>query len=399
MQQAIVTKQKPARCHDELGVTEKLQRLANVEPNDADFLSCYLDLRAGRSACHAVLEAGAAALRSGGNGSIRLDLERSLEIARGAVDALFDADDGHPASIAVFTRGLDADCHLTVVPLDKPVEPGVSFYRVPDLTQVWIDREHTVDFTLVLARKGGIQVLDIQGMDSVSRAWASYRVESQQSGGSKISIPQRRFQVLRRSVAGQATTPIVIAGDGNCLDELTTALPARALKRLSDVTRVPSNLDSASAVEFVRRRLSKRRHLSDQQAAARLVRTVENRGLAVTGPTASYEALRTGAADMMVIARGHSFDDATQCIDCGALRFDSSPPAVCDVCSGNALRSWDVAIELVRLACREGIPVIGASDETLQRLGGVGCLLREPLEIEVMPHPAAREPAALDLVA
>jgi hypothetical protein len=399
MQQAIVTKQIPARYDHEAVVAEKLRRLANVEPNDADFLSCYLDLRAGRAACQAVLEEGAAALRPGGNGSIRLDLERSLDKARGAIDALFDADDGLPASAAVFTRGLEADCHLTVVPLDTPVEPGVSFYRVPDLTQIWIDRLRAVDFTLVLARKGGIQVLDISGEDTVSRAWASYRVDSRQAGGSGIGIPQRRFQVLRRSLAGQATTPLVIAGDGNCLDELTDALPARALKRLSDVTRVPSNLDSQSAIEFVRRRLSKRRHLADKQAAARLVRTVENHGLAVTGPTASYEALRTGAVDLMVIARGHSFDDASQCVDPGALRCDESSPAICKEYGESTLPSWDVAIELVRLACREGIPVIGASDETLQRLGGVGCLLHEPLEIEVMPHPSAQESAALDLVA
>lgn len=399
MQHAIVPKRPASPESTQLGFEEKLHRLANVEPNDADFLSCYLDLQVGRSACHSFLEAQAKLLRSHCDGIVRLDLEQALDMARVTIDTLFDGGRQKSKSAAVFLRGLDADCHLTVLPLDKPVEPKVSFYRVPDLTQVWIDYQRAVEFTLVLARKGGIQVLDIQDENVTSRGWASYRVDRRQSGSNEITIPQRRFQMLRRSLAGQGEKPIVIAGEGNCLDALTTALPARALKRLRDVTRVPSSLDSQMAVEFVRRRMVNRRDLSNQQAAARLVRTVESSGLAVTGPTACHEALRTGAAEMMVMVQPLSFEPVIECADCGALQGGEVLSAACDACGGSVQHSWDAAIELVRLACREGIPVIGAADDALQSLGGVACLLREPVEIQVMPYPTAKEPAVLDLVA
>jgi len=375
---------------------DETHRLAVVEASDADFLSTYLNPQDGRSATLAWFEQRVARLRESCHGVVRLDLEQAVEMTRAAIWALWD-EDPVPRGVAIFARGLAGGQYLSVVPLSGAVRPGMSFYAVPDLTQLVPGQSSDGPFTLVLARRGGLQVLDVQGAEAVSRAWAAYRPAARDAydGGKPATGPSR---VLRRALAGAGETPLVVAGDGNCLDEITSALPARAVGRLSDVTRVPPALDQEAAVNFVRQRFAQRSGLQHQQAATRLMRAIRSGGLGVAGAIASYAALRADAVETLVIDTQHDFPGIRQCADCGTLQAAGDQASSCSRCGGERLADWAVAIEMVRLASQRGVPVVITQSEDVRYLGGVGCLLREPFEVEVMPYPAVERPA-LDLVA
>jgi hypothetical protein len=329
-------------------------------------------------------------------GVVRLDLEQAVETTRGALAALWD-EERIPSGVAIFARGLAGGQYLAVVRLPEPVRPSLSFYAVPDLTQILSARRCEAPFTLILARRGGLQVLDVQGSEVVPRAWAALRPVAR--GSMQTDAQSReRFRVLRRALAGANEAPLVVAGDGNCLDDLTAALPARAVGRLSDVMRVPATLDQEAAVRFVQQRLAQRSDLQHQQAATRLLRAIRSGGLGVAGPVASYEALRADAVETLVIDPQHDFPGVRQCGDCGKLQAAGATASHCSRCDGGRLADWAVAAELVRLALQRDIPVVATQSEDVRYLGGVGCLLREPFEVKVMPQSAVERPV-LDLVA
>lgn len=380
-----------------------LKALADVAPSEADFLSCYLNLEEGETACKAFVTRRAEELRARFDGAVRLDFEQALEMLLTALDAIWAEKSNRPAAVAIFTRGLDKHCHLAVVPVHQAVSPTLTFYRNPDLTQLWVNHQPDADFTLVLARRGGIQVIDVQGESVTPRAWASYRIEGGVSDAGQspksLSIPPQRLKVLRRSLAGPSELPLVIAGDGNCLDDLTGALPARALTRLRDVMRLPSHLDTDAAVAFAKRRIGMRLNLQNQRAAARLVRVVEKGGLAVTGAAASFGALRAGAAEMLVIAKTSCTETLLQCSDCTSITTPVPDRGPCTACGADDFHQWDAAIELVRLALRQGVPVVRAESEDIDGLGGFGCLLRQAVDSAVIAEPTAQPGSTLDLVA
>lgn len=399
MQQALITKRSTPPAVNDLGPLSDLQVLATIEPTDADFLSCYVDLTAGQAACEAWLEQRAEATRADLQGVTRIDFEQALEMVQTAVARIWeDAEDG-PAkpAVAIFARGLAGGQSLSVVPLDAPVEPRLLFYRVPDLAPLAIAEHHSEAFTLVLARKDGLQVLDVDGQTVTPKAWASFR-DSPKHAARSIVVPQRRFQVLRRALSGASAQPLVVAGDGACLDEVTEALPARATGRLHDVCRMPAHLEQAVVIKRVRQRLLQRRELKDYQLASRLVRAARNNGLAVAGPIPCREALRTGAAEALVLGKQRSSHRVWRCEACHDLTVSAPRPSHCDSCGADPMSRWDTDVELVRLACQQGIAVVYSDAEALSEIGGVGCMLREPVEVAVLETPkVSRE--ALDLVA
>jgi hypothetical protein len=299
--------------------------------------------------------------------------------------------------VAIFARGLAGGQSLSVVPLGAPTEPRLTFHRVPDLGPLAVAGPRQEAFTLVLARKAGLQVLDVDGQTVTPKAWASFRDNPKNAAGG-IVVPQRRFQVLRRALSGVSAKPLVVAGDGACLDEVTEALPARATGRLHDVCRMPAHLDQEAVIKRVKQRLLQRHELRDYQLASRLVRAVRNNGMAVAGPILCREALRTGVAEALVLGKQGSSDHVWWCEACQDLTLSAQRPSHCGNCGAEAVHRWDSEAELVRLACQQGIAVVYSDAEALREIGGVGCVLREPVEEAVMETSrVSRE--VLDLVA
>ena len=400
MRHAIVPRPTVRRGTGQAALDDQIRAVAAIDASDTDFISCYLDLSAGRAACEDFVARRAAEVRATLQDTVRLDFECAVESIHEAMQALWGSGVGpQTGSVALFARGIGADQELRVIRVGEALEPRLLFNRIPDLVPLArLDRKQQA-FTLVLGRRGGLQLLDIQGDRVTPRAWAAYRRARDKPGThSEIVLPERGFQVMRRMLSRDSSTPLVIAGDANCLDELTSALPARAAGRLGDVLRVPVHLDQQEAIEHVRQRLGRHLDRKDREITDRLLRTVRECGLAVVGPVAAFEALRAGAAETLVLDAGQAPATAWRCEDCGALQTDTSGVDTCDACGGSWTQGGWAQAELVRLAYRGGVPVRFAASAELRDLGGAGCLLREPVEIEIVPRPVA-EARALDLVA
>jgi hypothetical protein len=375
----------------------ELDVLASIEPSDALFLSCYLDLREGQSECTRFLERRLGELRSTLSGSTLLDLDQAVELVRAVLDEIWDEPEGLPRSVAIFARGLAGGQALSVLPLDRRLSSRVRFYPVPDLVPL-VGEPPTADaYTLLLARGGAVQVLDVQGDEFVSKAWASYRPDTPSVDAGRASTSQRRLRSLFRGLASPYGSPVVVAGDGNCLDELVAALPARAAKRLRDVMRVPAQLDGPSAMAFVQRRVASRHDLRGERLAARLLRRIASGGPAVGGARQCHDALCRGRVESLVIAREPGLAAMQRCDGCGAI----APVAAgggCGHCGTARVSAWDPEVELARVARQKRVPVVAVEADRLRVVGGVACLLREPEEHRVVTMPRAAT-GGLDLVA
>ena len=178
-----------------------LQVLAAIEPTDADFLSCYFDLTSGEAACFDWLEKTAETERAKLRGGTRIDFEQALDMVRCALARMVDGGTTQVAkpAVAIFARGLAGGRSLTVMPLDSTVEPSLTFYRIPHLGPLSLAAQSQQPFTLVLARAGTLQVLDVDGDEVTPKAWAAFR-ENPKHAAKSIVVPQRRFQVLRRAL-------------------------------------------------------------------------------------------------------------------------------------------------------------------------------------------------------
>jgi hypothetical protein len=391
---------KPVERHGTVSETpDLLEVLSATEPSDVGFLSGYLDLESGESASMSFFDRRHGELRSDLPGAAGRDLDQAARLARAALQDIWSADGPCPRAVAIFARGMAGGQALSVIPLEYRVEPMLTFYRVPDLVPLLAGQQPAEAYTLVLARQGGVQVLDVHGRQSVSRAWAAYRCESEGGiGGAPVNGLQRRFRSLCRGLAGpDVGRPIVVAGDASCLDALTAALPARAVSRLRDVMRVPSHLDAQAALAFVRQRVARRLDLRGERVVARLQRRMEANDLAVTGAQGCYDALGAAVAETLVIDADHAFPAMSRCLACGQVQAHGAGSG-CGHCESPRPHEWRPVIELVRLAVQQGVPVVFSDSEHLQALGGVGCLLREPVANGLIAAPRARN-ARLELVA
>jgi protein required for attachment to host cells len=148
-------------------------------------------------------------------------------------------------------------------------------------------------------------------------------------------------------------------------EKLVNSVPATATDRLSDIV-------GATLQTFL-----EHEEMESQDLTERLITQIQTHGLAVAGTRATMEAVKAGQADLLVIVKGHDPGCGWECRDCGRHELQLPQPNHCPECRGSRLREFDIREEIARLAEQHevGVEVVEHND-TLMRLGGVGCLLR-----------------------
>ena len=353
----------------ELGAV--LDRLAAVEPGDVAFLSCYLDASAGRAACRRFLAEKAAAIRATLHGNARLEFENALTMVERQLELQWHPD---AKGLALFARSPAGGRHLSVLRLAVPMGNRLALYRLPEILPLVELQEQQPPFTLLLARRGGLQVLDVDLGRTAPRAWSADVRGLRAAPGSRppdgsVAPLDRALQTIRRVVSA-STAPLLLAGDADALDAVRQWLPRRAAARLADCIEVPNHLEQREAIDRVRTDLAEVRRVEGRRLAARLVRAMRRGSLAVAGEYATLEALCAGMAHTLVLSAD---------------------------CDRSGIVQWDAPIELSRLAWQHGARIVLADSDELRYLGGVGCLLREPADAAAMPTPPRVE--RLELVA
>lgn len=361
---------------DDLDV--ELARLAAAEPGDTCYLSCYLDARQGPAACDDFLASKAELIRSTLEGTARLDFENALTMIERELERGW-----HPSiqGLALFAQGPAGGRFLSVLRFALPLDNRLVMYRVPEILPLLALKEQAARFSLLLARRSGLQLLDVDLGAATPKAWAVDRRHSDGSEhpagrGADMDDPYGPIarlggprHLIRRAVSA-CTDPLLLAGDSIRLEDLGNWLPRRAAARLVATLELPSRIKLREAVALARDAFMAAMRQDGQRLAGSLVKGLRRSGQAVAGEAATLEALRAGRVATLVVAEG-------------GLPADGP--------------GWFPQLELGRIACRQGVPVVSADSDELRYLGGVGCLLRQRRGAIAMRAPA--RPGRLELVA
>jgi ribosomal protein L7Ae-like RNA K-turn-binding protein len=155
---------------------------------------------------------------------------------------------------------------------------------------------------------------------------------------------QEEIKVLDRFMSAGGHTHLMLAGESAW--RLRNALPSHLSAKFVDVVNISRRVNIQDIVTMSIAAFVEKEELESLEMVDRLVREIKTDGLAVAGTEAALQALQSRAADILVMAQ--SFDPESR-----------------------------VKGEMVRLAEQYRCKVeIVQKSEDLDRLGGVGCLLR-----------------------
>jgi hypothetical protein len=370
----------------------QLSALASVEAGSSAFLSCFLDARSGTAACRDYLTDRYLQLAEGMPDTQRKHLDEAFTM----VDAAF----GHhwpkdTQTIAVFARPGTEERFLQILPLIDAVPARVDWYRLPQLLPLMETASSSLRFRLLMSLGRAMHVIDVADGQVVTRAWASARIVNHRVA--EEAGLDAQMLAVRRALTEWSGLPLVVAGPAADLDAVLNWLPGRSKTRFIERLAVPEHLDFNQAVRFVIDDREDRRKLEAQLEVARLLRASRSHGLAVLGPLACLDALRTGQVETMVLSRGASLPQVWHCGACDAGFAGAIPVEHCRVCDHKTLSLFDFGIEMAWMARRNGVNIVFSDADELRYLGGVGCLLMQPADAQALPVPAV--PRRFDLVA
>jgi peptide chain release factor subunit 1 len=347
-------------------VRDLMRRLAELEPGELPVISAYLDLRPQATGQNPAVRSGLIVLKD------RLrEIEKTLG-PRGEALESFQADAARIESyleeqLSPAAQGLAlfacADRELF-----EAVESGVAFENqvavgpAPALFQLarLLDEQETAVIALVdtntarlfVTRLGRLEEVGGPDDDSVH-----YRKRS--TGGWSEARYQRHIDKHRADFAREAAVEIerlvdqegavrlILAGDEVAIPTLQEALsPNLAQLAADEVPRVDIRASRDELEQTVASILAQAESEAALGTADRLVGAVRADGLGVAGLERTRRALEYGQADVLVLA------------DKAELRADARD-------------------ELIRRAAQTGAEIeVVEGHEALERLGGVGALLR-----------------------
>ncbi|MBI1790663.1 MAG: host attachment protein [Acidobacteria bacterium] len=170
---------------------------------------------------------------------------------------------------------------------------------------------------------------------------------------------------------------LILAGSPRVTSQIRKALPKHLAAKVVDI--VPASeydrtkdVVAATLLSFIEQ--EERESLA---VVDRLLKEVNTNGLAVAGTRASFESLKRGQVDVLVLGKAYEPDLGWACGACEAMEVGRPAPNTCSQCGARRIGEFNVKEELVRMAeqMESGVEVVNHSD-ALMRLGGVGCLLR-----------------------
>jgi peptide subunit release factor 1 (eRF1) len=289
----------------------------------------------------------------------------------------------------VFSRSGDQDFFFDLqfrVPLPTwiAVDSTPNIYHLVELK----DTYHR--YVVVLVNEHNTRILEVH-LGSITEALSAKRPELRDRAGRGWthehyqSYRRERSHRYAKEIAGfldgvmskGGYGHLILAGTPKITALLQQALPKRLTSRLIDVVPAAANDRTSDVLRATLASFVEKEQQESLAAVERLQNEICSHGLAVAGSRASFQALKCGQVDLLVMATEYQPEPAWICTDCHSAEVQLSRPAVCPRCGGPGIRELDLKEELVRLAALNGCAVeIVHSSEILMRLGGVGCLLR-----------------------
>jgi peptide subunit release factor 1 (eRF1) len=185
------------------------------------------------------------------------------------------------------------------------------------------------------------------------------------------------IRVLDQLMSARGYGHLILAGNPRATSQVRKALPRHLAAKVVDV--VPASeydrtkdVVAATLISFIEQ--EERESLA---VAEKLHKEINTHGLAVAGTPASFEALKRGQVDVLVLAKAYEPDTGWVCGACGTAEVERPAPNTCSRCGARRIREFNVKEKMVRMAEQMDSEVeVANHSDALLRLGGVGCLLR-----------------------
>ena len=364
-----------------------VRTLATLPEADAPVISCYLDNReTGQSGYRHTLDEQVGLLRK----SLTADMRQHFEEALNPIEAYLRS--GVPAGkigLAIFARGGQQPFFLPLqfrVPLPNwvSVDTAPNIYHLVELKDTYhryvalICAEHSAR---ILGVNLGAVTVDVWKQSPelrvrVGRQWARKHYQNHRRLRINRFINEL-IGVLDQLMSAGGYGHLILAGNPRATSQISNALPRHLAVKVVDV--VPASeydrtkdVVAATLISFIEQ--EERESLT---VAEKLHQEINTHGLAVAGTRASFEALKRGQVDVLVLAKAYEPNTGWVCSACGTAEVERPAPNTCSRCGARRIREFNVKEEMVRMAEQmgSGVEVANHSD-ALMRLGGVGCLLR-----------------------
>ncbi|NQU64163.1 MAG: hypothetical protein HQ517_07765 [SAR324 cluster bacterium] len=369
-----------------------IKTLANLPEIDELVVSCYLALENGHLKDNNAFEEYLLPIKRVLSEKTWQNMEDAVEPIRTYLSEklLLDAK-----GIAIFSRAGDKPFFLPLqfrIPLPNwiVVDSTPNIYHLVELK----DKFHR--YVVLITTQESTRILEIN-VGSVTRELWTQRPELRERVGrewTKMHYQKhtrergRRFikeevKILQRLMAVSDHTHLVIAGHPLMTAEMKQKLPKQLLSKLVDLVPISDDAETSDVVRATIGRFVMAKEEESQYTAELLLKEIHTGGLAVAGVRACLKTLNENRVDILVMLKTYSSSKVCVCVDCEFSGFDKQIPSRCPNCGGCDLREFDTKEEMVRLAeVNEAEVEIVSQNEALNRLGGVGCLLRYRLPEE-----------------
>ncbi len=332
---------------------QHIRTLVTLEETEAPFISMYHSPAKGDGVNRRYIDARTQFVGGSLPPAAAEDFKQAM---RQVANFLKSQLDQTTQGVAIFARAGKSPFFLALqfqVPLPSMVAVGSSanVYHLVELK----DTYHR--YVVVILNYTGARILEVNLGEVTKEIWSArpefrarigrtwsrdhYRHHHEQQMHEFID---EKIKIVDRLMAAGGHTHLILAGNQQMAWQFRHALPYHLSAKFVDVVDAldsTQDIVTATIAEFVKREEQESLAVVDE-----LLREIKRDGLAVAGTDATMEALQFGIADVLVLAKG----------------FDPQ---------------FGVKEQMVQLAERYGstIEVVNES-EALDRLGGVGCLLR-----------------------
>lgn len=367
-----------------------LHALAAFEPDGADVISLYLDLRTdqhGRETHDVFLRSAADDVLEGETPGAGVATGKARALAR--IEHFLATDVGRSANgAAIFTTTGDGD-FFEGVAIDAPLEAHQIFVGpVPHLYSLVrvIDQYPRYAALLLDSNRARIIVFGLGEVEARTEVTGE-KTRRHSMGGWSQARYQRRIDnihlqhvkevvdALDTVVRGEAIDRIIVAGDAGIVARLREQLPAALADKVMDVLRLDRHAGEDEIIEEALAALRRKDAEGDAQRVAEVLDAWRAGGLGVAGPEATLQALQLGQVDELLVVAAPATLKPVQRLpdDAGAA------PSLTESSSGDGAQQTQVhlADALVTKATQTGAAVRIIEDpELLRAHGGVAAALR-----------------------
>ncbi|MEK7408050.1 MAG: host attachment protein [Acidobacteriota bacterium] len=358
--------------------------LATLQESNAPVVSCYLNLTADEYLN--VLDERVRVLRRSLSGEPLHYFEDALRL----IDTfLATGVQAGTKGVAVFARGGQQPFFL---PLQFRVSlPNwIAAASTPNIYHLIELKDTYHRYVVMLATAKSVRILAInlgsvtqdlwtqrpELRQRVGREWTKEHYQSHRRERTNQFINEQ-IAILDRLMSAGGYGHLVLAGNPRVTSEIRKALPKHLAAKVVDVVPASEYDPTSDVVAATLASFIEKEERESVAVVDKLQKEINTHGLAVADTRASFEALRQGQVDVLVLAKAYEPDAAWICGACGATEVEQPAPDACPQCRARKMRQFNVKEEMVRVAEQMGseVEVVNHSD-TLMRLGGVGCLLR-----------------------